>query len=177
MQAPTIPECEADRLATLYNLRVLDTPPEDRFDLITIYSASLFSVQMSMVSLIDAHRQWFKSVFGFNAREAPRHTSFCAHAILGARLLEVCDATEDPRFADNPCVTGSPRIRFYAGQPLTMKNGHRVGTLCLADPLPKRLSHWEREHLSKLASIVEAELQGEDGGSLPGSTRRNGYRF
>lgn len=168
MLTPAIPANEAERLATLHSLNILDTPPEERFDLISIYAASLFNVPITVISLVDAHRNWHKSMHGISMSEAPRGLGFCGHAILQKSIFEISDTREDVRFADNPLVLGPPNVRFYAGYPLTMKNGHCVGTLCLIDTMPKRLSEWEREHLATLAAMVEAELQGEDGGLLPG---------
>lgn len=168
MLTPAIPANEAERLATLHSLNILDTPPEERFDLITVYAASLFNVPIALISLVDADRCWYKSSHGLVITEMPRLNGFCGHAILQNGITEISDARDDARFADNPLVSEAPQVRFYAGYPLTMKNGHCVGTLCLIDTMPKRLSEWEREHLATLAAMVEAELQGEDGGLLPG---------
>lgn len=160
MRAPAVPADEAERIATLRELLVLDTPPEERFDSITAYAQSLFAVPFAVVSLIDTNRQWFKSVCGLDDTETSREISFCAHAILQDAILEIPDARLDERFADNPLVTGAPRIRFYAGAPLIMANGHRVGTLCLISPVARRLDDWERRHLEALARLVSMELQG-----------------
>lgn len=161
MKTPAIPADEADRIETLRQLLVLDTPAEDRFDNITAYAQSQFRVPIVLVSLVDANRQWFKSICGLDATETSREISFCGHAILHDDIFEIPDALKDERFADNPLVTGPPRIRFYAGAPLAMSNGQRVGTLCLISPAPKRLDDWERQHLKSLASLVAMELQGQ----------------
>jgi GAF domain-containing protein len=161
MKAPLIPTDEAERIATLRELLVLDTPPEDRFDNITSYAASQFNVEIALVSLVDTDRQWFKSVCGIDASETSREISFCGHAILQDGIFEIQDALQDPRFADNPLVTGDPKIRFYAGAPLQMNNGQRIGTLCLIDRRPRKLDSWERQHLTSLASVVAMELQGQ----------------
>lgn len=157
---PPLPADEATRLATLRSLLILDTPPEERFDTITAYAASLFKVSIALVSLVDSDRQWFKSSHGLASCETSRDISFCAHAILQDGIFEVTDAVSDVRFADNPLVNGYPRVRFYAGCPLRMQNGQQVGTLCLLDPIPRRLDAWERDHLALLGKLVEAELQG-----------------
>lgn len=161
MQAPLIPHDETARIATLRELLILDTPPEDRFDSITTYAASQFNVPIALVSLVDTDRQWFKSACGLDATETSREISFCGHAILQDGIFEIPDARDDQRFADNPLVTGPPNIRFYAGAPLKMANGQRVGTLCLIGPHPKHLDSWERQHLLDLAKLVAMELQGE----------------
>jgi GAF domain-containing protein len=168
MQAPALPESETARIATLRDLLILDTEPEARFDLITAYAASQFGVSIVLVSLVDAERQWFKSCVGLEAAQTPRDISFCGHAILHPGIFEVPDAREDPRFADNPLVTGNPWIRFYAGCPLLMANGEAVGTLCLIDRMPKRLDAWERDHLQVLGKMVAAELQGVSSGKVEG---------
>lgn len=160
MIAPAIPSDEAERVSTLRNLLILDTPPEERFDTITAYAQSQFNVPIALVSLVDTDRQWFKSACGLDAAETSREISFCGHAVLHDEIFEIPDATRDERFADNPLVTGAPAIRFYAGAPLKMDNGHRVGTLCLISPRARHLDDWERHHLTALARLVSMELQG-----------------
>lgn len=161
MQTPALPADEDDRIVTLHELLVLDTLPEERFDNLTMYASSQFGVQIALVSLVDTDRQWFKSVCGLDASETSRGISFCGHAILQDDIFEIPDALNDPRFADNPLVTGEPKIRFYAGAPLIMHNGQRVGTLCLIDRKPHKLDSWERYHLKELARVVAMELQGQ----------------
>lgn len=160
MQAPAKPSNEAERIAALRELLILDTDPEERFDTITRYASSQFAVPIALVSLIDTDRQWFKSRCGLDASETSREISFCGHAILAPDIFEIPDATADPRFADNPLVTGAPFIRFYAGAPLALSADLRVGTLCLISPQPKRLDPWERDHLRALARLVAEELRG-----------------
>jgi len=159
MQEPAIPEDEEARLAALQALEVLDTPPEARFDRVTRIARDLFDVPIALVSLVDSDRQWFKSCQGLDATETPRSISFCGHAILGDDIFCVPDALEDPRFADNPLVTGPPEIRFYAGAPLKLENGRRVGTLCIIDRRPRSLDAVQRRHLRDLADWVQDELQ------------------
>lgn len=168
MQKPALPPAEDRRVQTLRELLILDTLPEERFDAVTAYAAFTFKVDISLVTLVDSRRQWFKSAFGLDVCETSREVSFCAHVILQDEIYEIPDAKEDQAFFDNPLVTGEPFIRFYAGYPLTMDNGEHVGTLCLIDRAPKRLSGWEREHLVILARMVAAELQGRPGSSVEG---------
>ncbi len=155
----TLPPDELDRLDALYDLNVLDTVPEERFDRTTRIAAALFDVPVALVTLIDANRQWFKSSVGSDGmQQSPRDVAFCAHTILGEEILEVPDAAIDDRFADNPAVAGEPRIRFYAGVPLKAPSGHNVGTLCLIDNRPRSLSPTQRKMLRDLGKLLEKEL-------------------
>ncbi|QLG87379.1 GAF domain-containing protein [Chitinibacter bivalviorum] len=159
MQAPANPSNEALRIETLRQFLILDTPPEERFDNLTRAAASFFRVQIAVVSLVDVNRQWFKSTCGLDAKETPRDISFCGHAILQDDVMLVHDALLDPRFADNPLVTGEPKIRFYAGAPLKASNGVNVGTLCLIDREPKMLTPTEIEMLQDMARVVVGEIE------------------
>ena len=147
-------DAEAARLARLRAYQILDTAPEAEFERITRLAASLLDMPISAVSLIDADRQWFKSVIGLDFRETPREVAFCAHAIQGIGLMEVPDATRDPRFADNPLVTGGPGIRFYAGAPLVTGDGVSLGALCVIDRRPRHLTDDQRQVLSDLAAMA-----------------------
>ena len=159
MTPPIAAAEEVRRLAALRELGVLDTLPESAFDTITATASQLCGVPIALISLVDAHRQWFKSNLGLQgASEAPRDGAFCDHAIRGDALLEVPDATCDPRFADNPLVTGHPDIRFYAGAPILMPGGERIGTLCVIDRAPRQLDEHQRSMLMQLAAIVGAML-------------------
>ncbi len=149
---------EAERLRSLRSLNVLDTPAEDRFDRITRLARRMFDVPIVAISLVDESRQWFKSVIGLAARQTSRDISFCGHAILQAGTLVVEDAACDQRFADNPLVTEDPGIRFYAGHPLSGPDGQRLGTLCIIDREPRRLSDQDRLALQDLATLAETEL-------------------
>ncbi len=156
---PPLPDDEAERVAALRRLGILDTPPEERFDRHTRIASALFRVPIALVSLVDADRQWFKSCFGTDVCESSRETSFCAHAIAGnTNLLVVPDALQDERFRDNPLVSDGPRIRFYAGSVLHSPEGKRIGTLCILDVRPRNLSEEERRLLGDVAAAVEAEL-------------------
>lgn len=158
MKAPHRPADEAPRLAALHGLDILDTSPEERFDRLTRLARGLFDVPVALVGLIDAHRQWFKSRQGLEACETSRDSSFCGHSILGDEVFLVPDASRDERFADNPLVTGEPRIRFYAGCPLRLPCGSKVGTLCLIDRVPRSLDEHELVLLRDLAHMAEQEL-------------------
>ena len=150
---------ETRRLAALRELGVLDTLPEAAFDTITATAAQLCGVPIALISLVDAQRQWFKSNFGLHgATETPRDVAFCDHAIRDDALFEVPDATRDPRFSDNPLVTGEPDIRFYAGAPIVMPGGERIGTVCVIDRVSHELDEHQRAMLAHLATIVGAML-------------------
>ena len=158
MLKPPPPIDETARLMSLHSMRLLDTPPEERFDRITRLAQRFFGVEICLISLVDSHRQWFKSKQGLDACETPREISFCGHAILSEAALVVSDASADPRFADNPLVTGPPFIRFYAGCPIHGPYGHRIGTLCLIDKQPYELSIEDRASLKDFAGMVEDEF-------------------
>jgi len=139
-------------------LKILDTPAEERFDRVTRLAQRAFAVPISLVSLVDGNRQWFKSRQGLDATETPREISFCGHAILKKEVLVVENAIEDERFHDNPLVTCDPNIRFYAGYPLSAPDGNRIGTLCVIDREPREFSNEDVELLEELGRMVEEEL-------------------
>ncbi len=165
MRAPATPPNEAERLQALYQLLILDTPPEERFDKIVAFAAAEFDMPMALLSLIDRDRQWFKSNIGVDAAGGPRADSFCGHAILEPGIMVVPDALLDERFSDNPAVTGYPNVRFYAGAPLTLPSGHSVGTLCVVDSKPRQLDSTSLAILSTLRDLLVLELstKGEAG--------------
>ncbi|QPG06455.1 sensor domain-containing diguanylate cyclase [Salinimonas marina] len=158
MIAPEFPKDEAERLNTLHALKILDTEPEERFDRITRMAKRMFGVPVSLVSLVDIERQWFKSAQGLDVTETPRDISFCGHAILSDDVFCVPNALEDIRFHDNPLVTQGPEIRFYAASPLKAANGHNIGTLCLIDTKPHELEDEDIQLLKDLAVMVEQEI-------------------
>lgn len=158
MQIAPKPADEAARLDTLHSLSILDTPPEERFDRLTRLARRLFDVPIALVSLVDDDRQWFKSHAGLDVAQTSRDVSFCAHALLEGNTMVIQDALNDNRFHDNPLVTGTPGIRFYAGRPLTAPNGAPIGTLCLIDTRPRSLEPDELALLGDLAHMTEREI-------------------
>jgi phosphoribosyl 1,2-cyclic phosphodiesterase/DNA-binding response OmpR family regulator len=158
-QNAPLPADEDERITALHDLGVLDTEPEARFDRHTDDIASTLDVPVALVSLVDSDRQWFKSRRGTEVEQTPREMSLCAHAILGTDVLQIEDTLADPRFADNPLVSGGPRLRFYAGMPLMLDDGSRVGTLCVADHRPRHLDDDQLDALRRTAALVVRELQ------------------
>lgn len=154
------PANEAERLERLRALAVLDTAPEPLFDTLSRLAAAICGTPIALLSLVDASRQWFKANVGLpGVSETPRELAFCAHAILDGEVLEVGDACADPRFAGNPLVTGEPGIRFYAGAPIELPGGVRLGTLCVIDRQPRRLDPAQREQLRELAAAAAQALE------------------
>lgn len=152
MLKPELPADEATRLATLQLYQILDTPPERAFDDLVRIASTICRTDMAAVSLIDRDRQWFKASKGLAVSETGRDVAFCAHAILDPQQLFVIEnATLDPRFHDNPLVTGDPNIRFYAGAPLLGLGGQPLGTLCVLDDEPAHLDDEQRQALEALS--------------------------
>jgi diguanylate cyclase (GGDEF)-like protein/PAS domain S-box-containing protein len=157
MLTAPLPLNEPERLRALERLDVLDSAPEREFDALVATAALVCGVPISLVSLIDSDRQWFKANVGLpGVTETPRDVAFCAHAILDEGVFEVPDALADPRFADNPLVATAPDIRFYAGATLRLSNGAHVGTLCVIDRVPRKLNELQREVL-RLLSIAAVQ--------------------
>ena len=144
-------EMEAERIAALLRFQLLDTPPEAQFDELTQLAADICGTPIALISLVDSTRQWFKSRVNFEYAETDRNISFCGHAILGEGVFEVANATIDERFCNNPRVTGSPYIVFYAGAPLVSHDGYRIGTLCVIDRIPRQLTVMQRRALATLS--------------------------
>jgi len=157
MAAP-LPPNEDERLEALRSSCLLDTPAEECFDRITRLAARYFGTPVAVIALIDRDRQWFKSYVGLDAQETPRDIAFCAHAILNDGVLVITDATEDPRFRENPLVCGPPGIRFYAGAPLKSAGGLRLGTLCIIDFAPRDFTADDEAQLRDLAAFAEGEI-------------------
>lgn len=158
MQNSKKPLNESARLEALYGLALLDTPPEERFDRITRIAKRMFGVSISLISLVDDGRQWFKSRAGLEIEETPRDISFCGHAILGDSSFVVSDTLEDARFCDNPLVTDEPYIRFYAGYPLKVSDGTNLGTLCIIDQRPRVFTAEDEALLRDLGTLAAQEL-------------------
>lgn len=158
MTAP-VPPNEIDRLQALHRYEVLDTPAEDEFDDFTALAAQICETPISLVSLVDETRQWFKSKIGVEVDEMPRDVAFCAHTILDDHLLEIPDALNDDRFRENPLVISDPNIRFYAGAPLVAPDGFKLGSLCVIDCEPRQLDRHQREALARLSRQVVRLLE------------------
>ncbi len=147
------------RIALLAAYGIMDTPEEQAFDDITQIAATICQTEISLVSLLDDKRQWFKSHHGIDACQTPIEQAFCAHAIRACDLLIVEDAQQDERFRHNPLVTGEPFIRFYAGSPLVTPQGVAIGTLCVIDREPKQLDNAQKEMLAALGRQVVDQLE------------------
>ncbi len=159
MKAP-LAHNEIARLKALYTYAILDSDPEQAYTDITKIASYIAGTPISLISLVDRDRQWFKAKVGLDANETPRDMAFCAHAILDPdKPLVVTDATKDQRFADNPLVTGDPNIRFYFGVPLTTSNHMALGTLCVIDRVARTLSPKQSEALQALARQTVALLE------------------
>lgn len=160
MQRPATPDNEAERLRVLQRYEILDTEPEAGFDDLLTIAAAVCGMPMGSVTLVDADRQWFKARIGLDLRETPREESFCAHAILDpGGMTVVPDARLDPRFRDNPHVTGQDGIRFYAGAPLLSSEGLPLGMLCVMDRAPRELLPYQRDALDALSRQLSALLE------------------
>ncbi|HEU4407862.1 MAG TPA: GAF domain-containing protein [Polyangiaceae bacterium] len=159
MASAPLPDDEAKRLEALRAYGILDTAPERAYDDLARLAGAICATPVALVTLVDEGRQWFKARLGLDVVETPRDVSFCAHAILRDGLFVVDDAFDDSRFADNPLVRGDPFIRFYAGAPLRARGGDRLGTVCVIDHIPRRLTAGQREALSALGRQAEAQLE------------------
>ncbi len=164
MPAASKPADETARLEALRAYEILDTVPEEAFDELTRLAAHICETPIVLMSLVDGDRQWFKSRVGLDAESTPREESFCAHAILDQhRLLTVPDATLDPRFADNPLVTGDFHLRFYAGAPLVSPTGQPLGALCVIDRVPRELSAVQRDALEIIGRQIMTQMEARRG--------------
>lgn len=158
MQLPAQPHNEVERLQALTRSGLLNNLADEGFDRFTRLAQALFGCKISLFTLIDEQKQWFKSRQGTTLKETPRDVSFCAHAIFNDDILYVPDASQDQRFADNPLVTGPPAIRLYAGVPLHSPQGFPLGTLCIIDDIPRELNALQLTLLQDLAALAETEI-------------------
>ena len=153
------PADDAERLAFLSDLAILDTAPDESLDRIVALCRGIFEVPVAVVSLVAEERQWFKSIQGLDVCETSRDVAFCNYTILADEVFEVVDATIDPRFSTNMLVTEEPHIRYYAGAPLVY-DGVRLGSLCLIDFVPREpLPPQQRDILHALAEMVVREIR------------------
>lgn len=161
MKAGEIPDNDLYRLDALRSLDLLDTAPEAEFDAIVRLGCELFGTPTCLVSLVDAERQWFKAQIGLEAPETPRDISFCGHAIHHDEVFVVTDTAADSRFDDNPLVTSAPFICFYAGAPICLPNGYRIGTVCAIAPTPRQtFGERDRRVLADLATMAMTAIRG-----------------
>ena len=158
LRPPLLPD-EPERLAALERYEILDTPAEQAFDDLTLLASHVCETPIALVSLVDTDRQWFKSRVGLEIAETPRDVAFCAHAIAETGTMVIPDALADERFAGHPLVVGDPQIRFYAGAPLRVSDGHALGTLCVIDRVPHQLSDAQQRALEALSRQVAAQLE------------------
>jgi phosphoribosyl 1,2-cyclic phosphodiesterase/CheY-like chemotaxis protein len=168
-----VPDNEQRRLASLRNLKILDTEPEERFDRVTRLATALFDVPVAIISLVDENRQWFKSCAGVDVKETSRDVAFCSHVVYKREPMVVADTFLDERFADNPMVVNEPRIRFYAGYPLILGDGSCIGTLCLLDTRPRTIDGPALARLHDLADIALQEVRSmrPSGGESPDESK------
>lgn len=159
MRVAPIPAGEGDRVRELQSYSILDTPADPQFDALTDLAAMICEVPISLISLVDSDRQWFKSRHGLDATETSRDVSFCSHCVATNELLVVEDAHRDQRFSDNPLVVGAPHIRFYAGAPLRTSTGACLGTLCVIDREPRSLTNAQHRALANISRSVESQLE------------------
>ncbi|MBB3994051.1 hypothetical protein GGR95_001692 [Sulfitobacter undariae] len=158
MRAAPHPD-QLERLRTLHQYDILDTPREQGFDDIVALASEICEAPISVVNIIDEDRQWFKAEVGLGARETPLETSICSHVILQEDFVEIPDTLADPRMADNPLCLGDPGLRFYAGARLLASNGLPLGTLCVLDNKPRTLNTFQRKALRVLSQQVIKQLE------------------
>lgn len=154
-----VPHDEPQRLRALEKYNILDTPPEESFNSITILAAHICHTPIALMVLIDRDRQWFKSTVGTKVKETPREFAFCAHTIMHRSLMIVSDALRDKRFVGNPLVAAGPRLRFYAGAPLITPDNRALGTLCVIDTEPRTLTAAQKKDLLALSRLIMTELE------------------
>ena len=158
MNSPAL-STEAARLAALDRYAILDTDPEQSFDDLVILASYICKTPIALLSLLDDHRQWFKSTVGVQVRETPLEMSICAHAIKQEDLFIVPDTLQDARFRENPLVVGEPHIRFYAGAPLINEDGFALGTLCVLDRQPRELDLEQKQALKSLRQLALKQME------------------
>jgi hypothetical protein len=155
----SLPDDEPERLKALKQYNILDTTPEQAFDDITLLASFICETPISLITLLDETRQWFKAKVGLAVSETPREVAFCNHALNQPEMLIIEDARRDERFSSNPLVTGDPNIRFYAGSQLVTPDGYPLGTLCVIDQKPRELSPDQLQALEALSRQVISQLE------------------
>ncbi len=158
MRAPQHP-AETVRLQTLADYNIVDTPAESDFDDIVALASRICETKVSLVSMVEESRQWFKASHGYDGADTPREAAICSHALLEDDILEIPDTRADPRTADNHLVVTERGMRFYAGVQLRAHNGMPIGTLCVLDDKPRRLTDLQRQTLRTLANQVMTQLE------------------
>lgn len=154
-----LPEEEQNRLRELRQLRILDSPYESLFDVVSRAIMNVCKTPIAIISFVDEDRQWFKSKVGQDGVTLiPRELQFASETILSDETLEVYDATLDERFKDNPLVIGNPHLRFYAGAPITLPLGERIGSLCVIDTIPNQLNEYQKAALEGFAKVISQAL-------------------
>lgn len=155
-----VPKDEAQRLAALHELCLLDTPADPDFDQMTLLATHVFGTSMALISLVDEGRQWFKSKVGIETRETPRSQAFCAYALHSSQPMVILDTKLDPRFSTNALVTGAPNLRFYAGAPLITSAGFCLGTFCVLDTIPRQeFTSLQMEQLCQFARLAMLRIE------------------
>ncbi|HSH87623.1 MAG: GAF domain-containing protein [Methylophilus sp.] len=150
---------EPDRISALRKLLILDSPYEAVFDAIALLASQVCGMPIALISLVDSERQWFKAQVGLEGvRETSRELAFCSHTIRENSVMEIKDATKDSRFLDNPLVTGHPNIVFYAGAPIALPLGEKIGSVCVIDTKPNALNDMQKQVLTGLANITTKAL-------------------
>jgi GAF domain-containing protein len=157
--AASTPAVEAARIAALNRYAILDSEPEESFDDLVVLAAHVCKTPIALLSLVDDHRQWFKSKVGVEASETPKEISVCAHAIQQQDLFIVPDMRADARFRENPLVVGEPHIRFYAGAPLVNEDGFALGALCVVDREPRELDEEQKAALQSLSRLALRQME------------------
>ena len=154
-----VPRDEPRRLRVLRRYDILDTPPEESFNSITLLASHVCQTPIALMVLIDHNRQWFKSAVGTRLKETPREFAFCAHTIMQRSLMIVPDTLQDKRFVGNPMVAAGPKVRFYAGAPLITPDNRALGTLCVIDKKPRILTTAQKKDLVALSRLIMTELE------------------
>ena len=154
-----IPKDEKQRLAALDRYDILDTAPEESFDTIVRLASHVCGAPMALMVLIDKGRQWFKAKVGVRIKQTPRSSAICAHTIMKRQLLVIPDLRRDRQFMANPLVVSGPKLRFYAGAPLITPDNRAIGTICVMDKVPRKLSSQQKKDLMAMSRLIMTQLE------------------